>query len=87
MIYHGDYSAVMRYAGNFSAVNGFSFFDGNGFGGNGNTPNMPVNRQITVSGYQDGNFTAVKLPRSTLKNYMFSSSGRNHNQTGQTPYI
>ena len=29
---------------------------------------MPVNHQITVSGYQGGNFTAVKLPRSTLKN-------------------
>ena len=29
--------AVMRYAGNFSAVNDFSFFGGNDFGGNGNT--------------------------------------------------
>ena len=29
--------AVMRYAGNFSAVNGFSFLGGNDFGGNGNT--------------------------------------------------
>ena len=28
---------------------------------------MPVNRQITISGYQGGNFTAVKLPRSTLQ--------------------
>ena len=29
--------AVMQYAGNFSAGNGFSFFGGNDFGGNGNT--------------------------------------------------
>ena len=29
--------AVVQYAGDFSAVNGFSFFGGNDFGGNGNT--------------------------------------------------
>ena len=29
--------AVMRYAGSFSAVNGFPFFGGNDFGGNRNT--------------------------------------------------
>ena len=35
---------------------------------------MPVNRQITVSGYQGGSFTAVKLPRRTCFLCVFLSS-------------
>ena len=35
---------------------------------------MPVNRQITVSGYQGGRFTAVNLPRSTLVNVTLCQS-------------
>ena len=46
--YGGNFSAVMPYRGNVSAVGGFSFFGGNDFGGGGKT----------IS----GNITAGKLP-------------------------
>ena len=51
----------MRYGGNFSAVNDFSFFEGNDFGGNvKKNGGKPSN---TVTGHQGGKFLSVKLPR------------------------
>ena len=35
--YGGNFSAVMPYGGNVSALGGFSFFGGNAFGGGGKT--------------------------------------------------
>ena len=66
--YGGIFSAVMQYGGNFLAVGGFSFLGGNDLGGGGNTKNMAVSRHITGTAHQGGNFTAGKLPRTTLVN-------------------
>ena len=64
--YGGIFSALMQYGGIFLAVGGFSFLCGNDFGGGGRTKNMGVNRHITGTAYQDGNFTTGKLPKTTL---------------------
>ena len=42
------------------------FFGGNDIGGGGNTKNMAVNRHITGTAHQGGNFTAGTIPRTTL---------------------
>ena len=66
--YGGIFSAVMQYGGNLVAVGGFSFFGGNDFGGRRYYQNMAVNRHITGTAHQGGNFTAGKIPTTTLKN-------------------
>ena len=56
----------MQYGGNVLAVGVFSFFDGNDFGGRRYYQNMAVNRHITGTAHQGGNFTAVQIPTTTL---------------------
>ena len=65
--YGGIFSAVMQYGGNLVAVGGFSFFGGNDFGGRRYYQNMAVNRHITGTAHQGGNFTAGKIPTTTLQ--------------------
>ena len=63
----GVFSAVMQYGGNVLAVGGFSFFGGNDFGGRRYYQNMAVNHHITGTAHQGGNFTAGKIPTTTLQ--------------------
>ena len=65
--YRGIFSAVMQYGGTGLAVGGFSFFGGNDCGGRWCYQNMAVNRHITGTAHQGGNFTAGKIPTTTLK--------------------
>ena len=44
----------------------FSFFGGNDFGGRRCYQNMVINRHITGTALQGGNFTAGKIPTTTL---------------------
>ena len=60
----GTFSAVMQYGGNVLAVGGFSFSGGNTLAVRG--INMAVNRHITGTAHQGGNFTAGKIPMTTL---------------------
>ena len=60
------FSAVMQYGGNVLAVGGFLFFGGNDFGGRRYYQNMAVNRHITGTAHQGGNFMAGKIPTTTL---------------------
>ena len=64
--YSGIFSAVMQYGGIVLAVGGFSFFGGNDFGGRRYYQNMAVNRHITGTAHQGGNFMAGKIPTTTL---------------------
>ena len=59
--------ATRRY---FLEVGVFSFFGGNILALGGNTKNMAVNRHITGTVHQGGNFTAGKLPRTTLNYFV-----------------
>ena len=71
----------MQYGGNFLAVGGFSFFGDNDFDGGGNTKNLTLNRHITGTAHQGGNFTAGKLPRTTLEISRWSIEGRSYRRT------
>ena len=59
----GIFSAVMQYGGNVLAVSGFSIFGGNSLAVGGIYQNMAV----TGTAHQGGNFTAGKIPTTTLK--------------------
>ena len=63
----GLLSAVMQYVGNVLAVGGFSLFSSKDFGGRRHYQNMAVNRHITGTPHSGGNFTAGKIPTTTLK--------------------
>ena len=65
--YGGIFSAVMQYGGNVLAVGGFSFFGGNDFGCWRYYQNTAVNRRITGTAPQGGNFAAGKIPTTTLQ--------------------
>ena len=67
-------SAVMQYGGNVLAVGGFSDFGGNDFGGRRYCQNMAVNRQMTGTAHQGGNFTAGKIPTTTMVFFVFESN-------------
>ena len=58
-----------RYGGIVLAVGGLSFFGGNDFGGRRYYQNMAVNRHITGTAHQGGNFTARRIPTTTLNNF------------------
>ena len=64
----GVVSAVMQYGGTVLVVGGLSFFGGNDFGGRWYYQNMAVNRHITGTAHQGVNFTAGKIPTTTLQN-------------------
>ena len=61
--YVGIFSAVVQYGGNVWAVGGSSFFGGNDFDGRRYYQNMAVNRHITGTAHEGGNFTAEKYRR------------------------
>ena len=56
----------MQYGDNVLAVGDFSFFGGNDFGDRRYYQNMAVNRHIAGTAHQGGNFTAGKMPTTTL---------------------
>ena len=56
-------------------MGGFSFFGGNDVGGD---ENMTVNRHITGTAHQGGNFTAGKIPTTPLLFLVFEQSYRHH---------
>ena len=58
--YGGIFSVVMQYGGTVLVVGGLSFSGGNDFGGRRYHQNMAVNRHITGTAHQGGNFTAGK---------------------------